>query len=172
MEPEDSLPHSQAPANCPYPEPTRSSPYPTCYFLKIYFNIILSSTPESPKWPLSLRFLHQTVNTSLLSPIRAKWTANLILLDFITQTILGEEYWSSSSSFCSFLHSPVTSSLLGPNILLSILFSNTLRLRSSLNVSDQVSHPYKTKGRIIVLYTLIFKFFNSKQEDRRFCTKL
>jgi hypothetical protein len=40
----------------------------------------------------------------------------------------------------------VTSSLLGPNTLLNTLVSNTLSLRSSLNVSDQVSHPYKTKG--------------------------
>ena len=28
MEPEGSLPHSQMPATCPYPEPARSSPYP------------------------------------------------------------------------------------------------------------------------------------------------
>jgi len=28
MEPERSLPHSQVPATCPYPEPARSSPYP------------------------------------------------------------------------------------------------------------------------------------------------
>jgi hypothetical protein len=27
MEPEGSLPHSQAPTNCPYPEPDESSPY-------------------------------------------------------------------------------------------------------------------------------------------------
>jgi len=27
MEPESSLPHSQVPATCPYPEPARSSPY-------------------------------------------------------------------------------------------------------------------------------------------------
>jgi len=26
MEPESSSPHSQVPANCPYPEPARSSP--------------------------------------------------------------------------------------------------------------------------------------------------
>jgi len=45
-----------------------------------------------------------------------------------------------SSSLCNFLHSSVTSSLLGPNILLNTLFSNTLSLRSSLNASDQVSH--------------------------------
>jgi hypothetical protein len=28
MEPEGSLPHSQAPATCPYPETARSSPCP------------------------------------------------------------------------------------------------------------------------------------------------
>jgi hypothetical protein len=40
-------------------------------------------------------------------------------------------------------------STLGTNILLSDLFSNTLSLFSSLNVSDQVSHPYKTTGKIL-----------------------
>jgi hypothetical protein len=47
---------------------------------------------------------------------------------------------------------PVPASLLGPNILLHTLVSNTLSLGSYLNVSDQVSHPYKTTGKIIVLY--------------------
>jgi polysaccharide pyruvyl transferase WcaK-like protein len=42
----------------------------------------------------------------------------------------------------SSLASP-TSSPLGPNILLSTLFSNTLNLCSSLSVRDHVSHPYK-----------------------------
>ena len=32
---------------------------------------------------------------------------------------------------------------------------------SSLNASNQVSHPYKTTGKIIVLYILIFKFLDS-----------
>ena len=40
MEPERSLPHSQVPATCPYPEPARFSPYPTSHFLKIHLNII------------------------------------------------------------------------------------------------------------------------------------
>jgi len=96
--------------------------------------------------------------TTLLSPTYATCPAYLILLDFITRTILGEQYRSLSSSLCSFLHPPVTSSLLRPNNLLSTLFSNTLSLHSSLNVSDQVSHPYKTTGIIIILYILIFIF--------------
>jgi hypothetical protein len=53
---------------------------------------------------------------------------------------------------------------LGPNILLSTLFSKTLSRHSSLNISDQVSHPYKTTGKIIVLYILIFTFLDNKLE--------
>jgi hypothetical protein len=41
----------------------------------------------------------------------------------------------------------VTPSLFGPNIVLSTLFSNTLSVCSSLNVRDQVSHPYRTTGK-------------------------
>jgi hypothetical protein len=91
--------------------------------------------------------------------------------DFIARTILGEEYRSLSSTLCSFLQSLITSSLLRPNILLNTLFSHTFSLRSYLNVSDQVSNPYTTKDKIIVLYILIFKFLISELEDKRFCTE-
>jgi len=101
----------------------------------------------------------KTLYTSLLSPIRATYSANLIILYLIIRIIFGEQYRSKSSSLRSFLYFPVTSSLLGPNILLSTLFPNTLSLHSSTNVNDQVSHPYKATGKIIVLYILIFIFF-------------
>jgi hypothetical protein len=73
-----------------------------------------------------------------------------------------QKYKSWSTSLCNFLHFPITSSLFSPNIRFSTLFSNTLSLCSSLNVRDQVSHPYRTTGKIIVLYILIFKFFDSR----------
>jgi hypothetical protein len=47
------------------------------------------------------------------TPIRAKCPAHLILLYFITRITFDEEYRSWSSSLWSFLHSPVTASLLG-----------------------------------------------------------
>ena len=69
---------------------------------------------------------------------------------------MGEEYRTFSSSLRSYLHSSVTSSLLGLNTFLSTLFSDTLSLRSSLSVTDHV----------------IFKIymFKSIMGDKIFCT--
>jgi len=56
---------------CPRPLPVLSQLDPvhttTSHFLKIHLNIILPSTPGSPKWSFPLRFPHQNpVSASLL----------------------------------------------------------------------------------------------------------
>jgi len=95
-------------------------------------NIILPFAPGSPQWSVSLRFPHQNLVHGSPFAIRATCSTRLNLLDFITRTIVSGKRRSLSYSLCSFLKSPVTSSLVDPNILLNTLFSNTHSLRSSL----------------------------------------
>jgi hypothetical protein len=133
------------------------------------FNIILPSMPRSSKRALSLRSPTKTLFAALPSLIRATCYTHFILLDLITRIIFDEEYRSWSSSLCRLLHTLVTSSPLDPNFFLRTLLSNTLSLCFSLNVRDQVSNVYKTRGKIIVQY--IFPLLGSKLEDKRFCTE-
>ena len=168
MQPEGSSPYSQEPATCPCPESDRSSPctHPTSRrsILILSFHILVGL----PSVLLLSGFPTKTLYATLLFNIRATCPSHLSYPHLITRIISGEEYRTYSSLLCSLLHSLITSSLLGPNIPLSILFSKTLSLLSSLNVNDQVSHPYKTTGRIIVLYILIFIHFwttNWKTKD-------
>ena len=104
-------------------------------------HIVLPSRPGSPKWSVSTRFLHQ--NLVYISPLRPSYSSR-----FDPTCNFDEEYRSVSFSLCSFLHSLVTSSFLSPNIPLSTLFLNNLSLRSSFNVGDQVSHPYKKQAKL------------------------
>jgi hypothetical protein len=108
----------------------------------------------------------------LLPPLtyhmRARCPAHLILLALITLKIMGEKNKYCRSSLCIYHKHPVTSPPLGSNILRRELFSNTLNICSPINVRDKVSHPYKTTGKIKILYILIFTFLDSRRENKRF----
>jgi hypothetical protein len=99
---------------------------------------------RSFEWSLPFRVSNQILHAFPISLMRATWSANLILLDLVSLIISGEQFKQWSPSLCSFIQPSVTSSLVGPNILLSTLFSNTLNLCFSLHLPHQVSHPNKT----------------------------
>jgi hypothetical protein len=160
MEPQDSLVHSQALSTCPYPETDQSNqtPHPvsprSILISLTHLCLGLSSGLFPSGFPTN--YLYAFLFSPFLLHAQPSYPPALDDSNYTWQ-----KHKSRSSSLCSFLHSPVTSSLFGPNILLSTLFSNTLSLHSSLNFKDQVLHPCRTIGEIIVLCILIFRFFDS-----------
>ena len=123
METKGSLSRLQVPDTSPYSEPDQSSLCLPLHFLKIQLNIILPSTNGSSKWSLSLRFPHQNpacTSTRLPYVLRPP---NSSRFDHPNNIWSGVQIIKLLIMYFSPL--PVTSSLLGPNILLSTPFSNT-----------------------------------------------
>ena len=123
---------------CPPPVPILSQldpvHAPTSWM--IHLNIILPSTPGSSKWSFP-QVSHQ--NSLHTSPLPSTcYFPRPSHSRFDHQNNIHWEVQVLSSSLCSFLHSPVTSSLLGPNIIFNTIFSDTLNLPSSLNVSNKI----------------------------------
>ena len=136
MKPESLLPHSQQPATSPYPDPNQSSPYfpfplledPLYYYSPIYAYVLhVLSFPQV--FPPTL-FMHFWClpNVPHAPPIS-------FFLSCPAEQYLVKQYRSQSSSLCSFLHSPATSSFLGLNMFFSTLLSNALGLCSSLHLA-------------------------------------
>jgi hypothetical protein len=67
---------------------------------------------------------------------------------------------------CTILLSPAASFVLIPDIFVITPFS-----KKSLDVRDQVQHPYNTTGRSIIQYVLIFVLLSSKRQWNRICSE-
>ena len=128
--------------------------HPTSWrlFLILFSHLRLGFTGDLFLSGLAIR----TVHAPVLSPIHATSLAHLILLDSITRNkILWPVqiikllimYFSLLPSVLALLSSRCTPY---PHIL------KHPRPTSPLNVTDQVSHPYKTRSKVIVLYSLEF----------------
>ena len=150
MEPKGSSPHSHVPATCPYPEPARSSPYP---HIPLPEDVLILSSH------LCLDLFHM-VSFTLVSPPKSciclPHTCYMTHLSHSSQFYhpnnIGWRVRINKLLIMYFLHSPVTLTLLGQNILLDTLFSSTL------STSIQVSCPYKMTGKIIVImYCIMYQ---------------
>ena len=127
MEPEISLPHSQKPVTCPYPEPEQYIP---CLPIPLIADPFYS-------YPPIYAWAFQVVSFVRVFPPKPRmflsWPpyvphAPSISLDLITRNVFGEEYRAWSFALWSLLHSSDNIFLLGPTIFLSAQFSNTLSL--------------------------------------------
>ena len=143
------------------------------HFLKIHLTIIPPSMPVSFKRSLSFSSPHQNPARTSSFPHMCYMPRPFHSSPFITQIIFAVGYWSLSSSLCSFLHSSVTSSILGLHVFLSTIFSNTLSPCSSLIVGMQVHAHKKQKAKLQFCITLFLSIrianWNTKGKSRS-CT--
>ena len=152
MEPEGSLPHSQVSTTCPYPEPDQFSPL---HHIPLPENSIYT-------------WISQGISFPQVSPPKRCYATPLHNTRYMphpshSSQFYHPNYWveyrSLCSSLCSFLHSR---------------YLLPLRPKYSPQYPQykQSSCTHKTTtGKFIVQYILIFKFLDSKLQDKRFCTE-
>jgi hypothetical protein len=154
-----SLHRSEEPSTCPCSESDQQSIPP--HLLSPQSNLILSTNlclglhsdlfpsgsnpPITCMWP-SLPFMlyAMPISSSLTQYSNCTWQRVQVVKLLIMQL---------SPASCHF----------DPNIVHRTLFPNIFSLCCALNVrGDQVSHPYRTTGKIIVFYIQIFSLVDSR----------
>jgi len=127
--------------------------HPVHVFLSCFYDLLYIRSPsytQAYNGPPSFQFPHQNpvsffpnIRTKLTIPIsRRPWCCHSSVL----QRAQIMQLFTKESPPVSCYVFPCR-----PNIIPSNSFINSLSLRSSFEISDQVTHPYKAKGEIIFL---------------------
>jgi len=92
MEPEVSLPHSQVPAVCPYPEPPRSSPFGIiyCLYLQQYLNMCSNIVLSTVQLVCSNAFLSKVNNIKAHAVTHSKQSLFLPLVIRVCAIVLAK----------------------------------------------------------------------------------
>jgi len=141
METECLPPHWQRPAICPWYGPDHLVHILQTDFFTSHFNIIIYFS-QSPRGSHSLCSPHQNPVCTSLFPIPATYTAYLILLEYDHRNNIWWGVQIMKLLLCSFLHYPVTSSLLGTNVFLINLLCGTPSTHVRPSVWETEFHTY------------------------------
>ena len=137
--------------------------------LKINFNIIIPSMPQSSKWSLSFRLVHQTMYVFVFLSVCATWPIHLILLDLMTEIFVVQTMKLLIMQF-----SPVSCSFLP--LSLTYLPQHHILEHPQPMFFPQCKRPSFTpiwkyiKTKLLYVYTVMF--LERKGEDRIYWTKL
>jgi hypothetical protein len=129
------------------------------------FNVIIPSNPRFAKCFLSFRFPHQSpIHISPL-PYTSPTPRPHLIWSFEYLMLITDHGAAHCAVSRSLLQDP-TFSPSGSSTSLSTPFSGNPRVCSSFNMWDQVSHPYKTTGKVTGLCAVVFILLDSKLKDR------
>jgi len=131
------------------------------HFLKIHFNIILSSTLMLLKWSLPFRFTDNNVFMHLSSPPELHMSTSPYNLSFLHPNYIRWNVQIMKLHIMQFLyHFPVTYSLLFPTNTFITLFSKT-----SIYVLLLEWDTHITQQQNIILYISVFTFSDRMHEN-------
>jgi hypothetical protein len=114
-----------------------------CLGLVLQVASLLQSSLQNPGHAFVFTSMHATCPTHLIND-------SVILLTFSSDSWWSKRY--ETTHYATFSKPKVTYSLLG---LCSFVGTALLNSHTIQNVRHQVSHPYKTRGKIRVYYTVL-----------------
>ena len=155
MGPEGSLPHSQVPVTWSCPEPDWSGPRPQPTSWRFIFILSSDLRLRLPSGLFPSGFPIKTLYIPLFSPY-VLYAPPISSFSICSP----ERYWVKKTNHQDphdvEFSTPVTSSLLGPNILLSTIFSNrklsyTLKMMTPASWNVGYFLPYYTASRTVIV---------------------
>ena len=139
---------------CAHPESYEYNPQSNCISCRSVLILFSQLRLDLASGHCRSRLTTKILCAQLLCLTYATCPAHLILLDLMTRTILDEVLITQSSP------APATSSLWGPNIFLSSLFSNTFSFSSWIGTTEFYTYE-KQHAKLRFLY-LVFAFLHRK----------
>jgi hypothetical protein len=136
--------HENARVTTSNSNPFESGPRASLSMALINFNVILHLRVGFPSGVLPSDYPTKILHSPIFAPIHATCPSHLILLYLITHIVFGEEYRALSSLLCSLFPLPSYLVTLRPKYP-----PQHHVLCASVNVNSELSHPYKTTGKII-----------------------